>query len=328
VQVVGFGALLLAGLLQLPIRFDAPPGDLAHPTVWLFGQLTLRLALPFIALTAAAPLLQHWLARVPGEGRDPYTLYAASNTGSLLALLAYPIVIERVWTLRTQAVVWVVLYLVAAILLVASGWRIKQRAEVVRAQPENGPPLTMTQQASWVLLAFLPSSLLVGVTSYITADIAPIPLLWIIPLALYLLTFIAAFARSSRGVPRWLPRMSVLLLVAWAATFRAGATEPLILILAIHLLLFLALAFSCHSQLAARRPGPEQLTRFYLLIAFGGALGGAFNALVAPTVFNSLLGTRSPFWRRSCSVSPQKNSNWRGVTSLSSGRTYSRSCSC
>jgi spermidine synthase len=288
-QLVAFGVLLLAGVLQLPIRFIPPPADLAHPTVWLFGQLTLRLALPFCALTAAAPLLQHWLARVPGESRDPYTLYAASNTGSLVALLAYPLVIERAWTLRNQSVIWLVLYLVAAVLLLASGWRIKHKAEAVRVVPDEGPPLTFHQQASWVLLAFLPSSLLVGVTSYITADIAPIPLLWIIPLALYLLTFIGAFARASRRMPRWLARGSVLLLVGWAATFRAGATEPLAVILAIHLLLFFTLAFCCHTQLAARRPGPGQLTRFYLLIAFGGALGGAFNALVAPTVFNSLI---------------------------------------
>ncbi|MEX2282612.1 MAG: fused MFS/spermidine synthase [Gemmatimonadota bacterium] len=286
VQVAVCVLLFGSALLVLPVGFDTNPPASA-PAGWLLGQLAIQLGLPFIALAAASPLLQRWYAGA-AAGRDPYVLYAASNAGSLLALIAFPVVIEPAVGMLAQFRAWTALYAFAIVLIGVAGWlTVRAWTPFVVQSDATGDPPTVRIQLRWIALALVPSSLLLGVTSYLTTDLAPVPLLWVVPLALYLLTFVIAFGIMAEGPPRWLLRVVVILAVSWATIYRMQATDPLWLLLVIHLALFTALALTCHSRLAASRPAPAQLTRFYLLLGSGGALGGAFNALLAPLIFDS-----------------------------------------
>ena len=284
-QVAMYVLLVVSGLLVLPVRFSTDP-SVESPALWLLGQLTMQLGLPFVALAAASPLLQHWYAAAAGE-RDPYVLYAASNAGSLIALLAFPVAIEPALGMTTQLQVWRLIYGLLIVLLLVSGVLVARSWSPLSSISADDSKPTALTQLLWIALAFVPSSLLLGVSAYLTTDLAPVPLLWILPLALYLLTFVLAFGVLSAGPPSWLLRVIVVLAVSWTVVFRVQATDPLWLLLAIHLVMFGALALACHSRLAAARPAPAYLTRFYLLLAFGGALGGVFNALLAPLLFDS-----------------------------------------
>ena len=288
---VHLGMLLLAGLF-LPLHIsnlfgDPPPGA---PIAWLLGTLAVSIGAPFAVLSATAPLLQAWFARVQGTGpgaRNPYVLYAASNLGSFLSLLAYPALIEPLATLSGQRAGWTggyVLFLVVIAALALLVWRRRTEA----AEP---PPLAKTAPLSWrergilVLLAAAPSSLMLGVTAHLSTDVASAPFLWVAPLALYLFTFVIAF-QDRPWIPLWL---TLLLQGAIAAAcvslvaFRTGAWPMLFVV---HLGTFFITALMCHQRLAERRPPPDRLTEFYLLMSLGGVLGGAFNALIAPVVFN------------------------------------------
>ena len=240
------------------------------------------------------------MVRVHGHpaARDPYFLYAASNLGSMLALLGYPFVIEPRLSLRTaewwsQTRLWSAGYFALAALTLACAvalWRSTDAGETagpLDAADSDGAP-TLRERLRWVALAFVPSSLLLGATTYITMDIAAVPLLWVLPLATYLLTFIVAFGRW----PAWLHRR-VTALVAPAVLLMLFAMlsdvfKSIWLSVLCHLLLLLVVALACHGELALRRPAPRHLTGFYLLIALGGVLGGLFNALLSPLIFNSL----------------------------------------
>jgi SAM-dependent methyltransferase len=288
-----------ASFALLPVHFDTAPGDPSHPAAWLMRQLLTGLLFPFVSLAVAAPLLQHWYSRTrEAAARDPYFLYAASNAGSLLALLAVPFIIEPRLQLHQQNVVWTWMFVVAAILCLATSFAARppagepdatSRLYVTSAvEPESARPDVRTFMM-WALLAAVPSSLLMGVTTYLTGDIAPVPLLWIVPLAVYLLTFIAAFGPLRSGAPTWFHRVTVIAAVTWCTLYKLQATDPLWLLVVIHLSVFGILALGAHARLAASRPAPSQLTSFYLAIAVGGACGGAFNAILAPALFNSYM---------------------------------------
>lgn len=290
-QAAFYIGIAAASLALLPVQFDAAPADPAHPVAWLMGQLLTGLFLPFLCLAAAAPLLQHWYSRTrEAAARDPYFLYAASNSGSLLALLAVPVVIEPHLHLHQQNAIWTVLFAAAALLCYATSFSALPRPTAFdptshdETMPTHSPVRTL---CTWALLAAVPSSLLMGVTTYLTGDLAPVPLLWIVPLAIYLLSFIAAFGPLRGGVPNWFYRVTVIAAVMWCTLYKLQATDPLWLLVIIHLSVFGILALGAHARLAASRPAPSQLTTFYLAIAVGGACGGAFNALLAPAVFNS-----------------------------------------
>jgi len=285
-QAAVFLAVAVAGALLLPVQFDHAPGD-AAPTAWLFGQLTLELMLPFIALAAAAPLLQHWYSRTAtSSAEDPYFLYAGSNAGSLIALLAFPVLLEPSLTIRAQSTIWTVLFC-AGTLLTALASTAARRAAPAAAAAEPATKPLLHDVLYWMLLAAVPSSLLMGFTTYLTADLAPVPLLWVIPLALYLLTFIVAFGWLRDGLPGWYGKVIVMLVVAWCMLYRLMATEPLLLLVLIHVVVFTLLALGSHARLAMRRPAAAHLTSFYLAVAAGGAVGGVFNAIVAPALFDS-----------------------------------------
>ena len=296
-------AVLCLAFISLPIGLSSswvnsvPPSD--NPSLWLLMCLAASVGLPFFIVSSNSPLLQKWFSRTATESaRDPYFLYSASNAGSLLALLAYPVLMEPFFTLRVQSRLWMIVY-AALVLLIGMHalmlWRSKDSENEVATEehPDNQIAeikLSLNRRLRWLLLAFAPSSLMLGVTNYITTDIASVPLLWIIPLALYLLTMIFAFARKPLFSPRLavliVPGATVVLLMLYLADSSGAGSRMLVLL---HLAYFFFAALMCHGQLAADRPGPRHLAEFYVWLSIGGVLGGIFNALLAPMIFSSVI---------------------------------------
>jgi hypothetical protein len=269
--------------------------------------------LPFFVLATQAPLLQRWFAATTHRAAgDPYFLYAASNVGSLLALLSYPVLMEPWLRLAEQARFWALgygglVFLVAGCVLLV--WR---RSVESNGQPnmETVEPLSWGRRLRWVALAFVPSSLMLGVTTHLATDIAPIPLLWVVPLALYLLSFVLAFSRLPRPFYQG-SAVAFFVLVAALIAVQINRVQGLIEVLnqryalslpllsnlqvshvqaiGLHLLCFFVAALLCHGELAVFRPAPSRLTEYYLWIALGGMLGGIFNSIVAPLVFDHLI---------------------------------------
>jgi hypothetical protein len=297
-QLVVHGAVVAAALLFLPfaVARNLAPAVGVPPVLWLIGVLGISVGLPFFALSASAPLLQSWFSRGRHRLRDdPYFLYGASNLGSLLALLAFPVLFEPELTLAAQARVWAAGYMMLLALLAASAWFVLRSGSV--ALPDATDAATprravdWRQCAVWIGLAFIPSSLLLGVTTYISTDIASAPLLWVVPLALYLLSFVVAFARKPLFKPGWIMKaqaigiVAVTIMTVQSLIFDQG--NAVLLVAGVHLLTFFVTAVLCHSELAKRRPPVEGLTAFYFCMSVGGAAGGIFNALVAPMIFSS-----------------------------------------
>jgi hypothetical protein len=306
-QVIVHCILLLLPLLVLPIHVEgwSPPAG-AYPEFWLLKMLALCAGLPFFAVATSAPLLQDWFSRVRHRtSEDPYYLYAASNAGSLTALLVYPFVLEPSLKLAQQTWVWMAGYGFLVLLVfgcAALVWKLgnNEHPEQVsmreKASSAAGSShlkvrdaVTLWTRLRWITLAFVPSSLLLGVTTFITTDIASIPLLWNIPLALYLLSFILVFSRLGPllhlvMVPL-LPISIVVVLVLSAADVHLEMIEAV----ALHLATFFVATMVCHGELARTRPAPSHLTEYYLLMALGGVLGGILNALVAPVVFDRVV---------------------------------------
>jgi hypothetical protein len=291
-QIVLHLAVLVLAALFLPLKmtglFGQPPAGL--PALWLVAVLTVSVGAPFAALSATAPLVQAWRARTLGEANahTTYVLYAASNLGSLVALVAYPVVVEPNLPLHVQTETWSLGYgvFIATVAVLAGPiWRA-HGADASHADMAAAEGVSWRQRAAWFALAAIPSSLMLGVTTYVTTDLGSAPFLWVAPLALYLVTFIIAFQQRPA-----IPPHIALLLQAGAAALCAlymnfwaiGFVESL----AIQLAGFFFSALICHQALAARRPGPAQLTEFYLWVSFGGVVGGAFNAFIAPLIFTT-----------------------------------------
>jgi len=289
--------LMLLPAAVLPISISQrmigslPTG--ANPIPWLLVFLALTAGLPLLVVSATAPLLQKWFASTthPDAG-NPYFLYAASNAGSLLGLLGYPILIEPRLRLTQQSRLWAVGYGILVVLVLCCAvtmWRRKAPTsgsdKCASDDLEGARPVGWRRRLRWMLLAFVPSSLMLGVTTYITTDVAPIPLLWVLPLGLYLLTFILVFARRPLLAPSWLGRVLCLLTVMLIICMMAEVTQPAWLIVTLHLLMFFIAALTCHSELAKDRPLAARLTDFYLCLSVGGVMGGIMNALFAPVIF-------------------------------------------
>lgn len=279
--------VMASALTLLPLTLgNAAPSDEGSPVWWLLKTLTLRLGLPFFALSTMAPLVQRWFATLPVPSADnPYFLYAASNTGSMLALVAYPFILEPLWGTRTQTIVWAVGYALLLALAVLCAVALR-RGNGGPATVVHRSVITWRQKMQWTALAFVPSSLMLGVTTHISTDLASMPLLWVLPLAAYLLTFVLVFSSRDR-IPRTLlaRALPVLVLVAFvtiALQVHALWTIPL------HLAAFFVAALTCHDALARERPPVADLTAFYVWMAFGGMLGGAFNTLLAPWLFTGI----------------------------------------
>ena len=301
-------AVLAVGLLFLPIHLSALFGPSPHgaPVLWLLGTLTASIGFPFFALATTGPLVQRWFHRSGHpEGRDPYSLYAVGNVGSLAALLAYPLVVEPSLGLSarcsswfppridclSQKLLWSAGYVAFAGLMAASAALVRKRARAAEQMEESASPgaaVSWRSRLLWVLLAFVPSSALLAVTQYLSTDLAVFPLLWVLPLAVYLTTFILAFSRRSWLPPAWSSAGLALAAVGVVASFWVFFRPYPWVLFVLHPLTLFFLGMVCHGRLAALRPAPERLTEFYLWIALGGALGGAFNTLAAPLLFRSI----------------------------------------
>lgn len=284
------GVLMVASVMLLaPIEIGEPGG--ADPRWWLLRTLAGTVGMPFFALSATAPLLQHWFSRTNDpKAKDPYFLYSASNAGSLLGLLAY-VLVEPVATRSAQVRGWSVGFWVFGALVAACAYASVRRALPLpgKAGPGLASAVPLSQRAQWIALALVPSALLLGVTQHLATDVVSAPLLWVVPLALYLATFMAAFSTRSFGSAwRWgsiAPLVAALVLVLSLAEVR----YPILPITLVHLIAFTVLAMLCHTRLAESRPDPTQLTGYFVCVSLGGVLGGAAAALVAPAVFSSIL---------------------------------------
>ncbi|HXG12437.1 MAG TPA: hypothetical protein VNK04_21955 [Gemmataceae bacterium] len=341
-RILLHAVVLLIPVVVLPISVAetwAPRAD-ANPVPAVLGLLFITAGLPFFVVSTSAPLLQKWFASTGHPAaRDPYFLYGASNLGSMLALVAYPALVEPHFNVAQQSVYWslgygalAVLTLGCAALVWTSGTTAPAEAEGKkegkwaklepgprgstgitpppplrpaparpgrRPRPEPGPrPLetavTPLERLHWVALAFVPSSLMLGATTYITTDVAAIPLLWVLPLGLYLLSFILVFSRLPGFIHKAmvvaLPLLLLLLVFMMMSNIpgRSFFFSALVWKIGIHLLVLFVAAMVCHGELARRRPSTSHLTEYYLLMSVGGVLGGVFNALVAPLIFTSV----------------------------------------
>lgn len=295
--------LLAASFLALPIvvatQHGEPPAT-GTPIVWLLSVLLVTVGIPFFLVSSSGPLLQRWFTRTDHpRARDPYFLSVAGNVGSIFALLAYPVLFEPSLRLADQSAIWTGGYVALVLLTSACFYFAFRQSSAHRADvagtPSSAPsdPLGdapgWRARLHWIVLSFVPSSLLLGVTTFLTTDVAAVPLLWIVPLVIYLLTFVLVFARRAlvphaqmlRMLPLW------VLPLAWLIAFDTNL--PVALQAPIHLLTFFFAAMVCHGELARRRPDGRHLTEFYLSMSIGGVLGGLFNALVAPMLFSTVL---------------------------------------
>ncbi len=298
--------LMLLVVWFLPIAINASDSrpTLDHPLAWLLFHLLTTAGPPLLVVSSTAPLLQAWFARTGhASAGDPYFLYAASNTGSLLALLGYPLIFERLLPLDAQSTFWAGAFLVMiALVLISAVVTVRNRAsQSLDARPqscdEDRPidaavsiaPITTKRRLKWIVLAAVPSSLLLGVTTHITTNIAAVPLLWVLPLALYLTTFILVFARRPilpnarlvRAMPYVVIAIGPLIFLELAKLQWAWVPA--------HLFMFFVVTMVCHGELVAARPPATNLTEFYLWMSVGGVLGGLFNSVVAPVVFSSVI---------------------------------------
>ena len=294
--MIHLGVLLAAGA-TLPLRLSTLLGDppVGAPTLWLLGELALTIGAPFAVLSATAPLLQAWSAKraAPVEAGKVFGLYAASNLGSLLALTAYPFLVEPQLTLAEQRLTWTLGYalFVGLVALVFPQLEDAAGAPAHRliATRTATPAVAWRTRGAWVFLAAVPSSLVLGVTTHLTANVGSSPFLWVIPLGLYLLTFVIAFAARPTERVLGLSRPMLLglhgaALIACVIVIGLSSTSWL-LQLPVNLIAFFLAALVCHLALVDRRPGPEHLTEFYLLMSLGGVIGGSFNAFLAPALF-------------------------------------------
>lgn len=285
--------VVLAALAVLALPLALPAGEpQGRASLWVFAALAVAVGAPYVLLCTVSPLLQRWIASTDHRlSTDPYPLYAASNAGSLIGLLAYPFVAEPLLSLEQQRTWWSVGYVVLVATLGVSGVLLMRRTRPMRGEVTHAPAeaVSWPRRLAWVGLAMVPSSLMLGVTQHLSTDVAAAPLLWVLPLSLYLLTFIVAFGLRGSGLTRWTGRLSPIAVVGVAVAMLLHAQQPLWAVAGIHIGAFSLAALLCHLRLAALRPHAGRLTEFYLLVAFGGVLGGAFNALVAPAIFDHVL---------------------------------------
>ena len=290
-------ALVIPALFFLPIALPAIETIATQePFTRLLLTLTVAIGLPFLVLSTTGPLIQRWYSWTSGpRSDDPYFLYAASNGGSFVGLLSYPFLIEPLLSIQAQRNIWSIGFVLFLLLVAACGavvlkenGKLKLVERAVESTRERVAKLGLRKQLWWIFLAFLPASLQLGLVSHLTTDVASFPLLWIIPLTIYLATMIVAFGRKSRVAPRWAVVASlVLALVSFLAIQFLDSPElgSIVLLTVILMLTLGVISYAAHGTLAADRPEPAHLTKYFVLISLGGAIGGAFNGLIAPFVF-------------------------------------------
>ncbi|MEH3039303.1 MAG: fused MFS/spermidine synthase [Sphingomonas paucimobilis] len=276
--------VLLCAAVWLPIGVNSTPTPTGvEPALWTPWLLTASIGPLFFAVSAQAPLLQRWFAFIC-PGRDPYALYAASNVGSFAGLLAYPLLVEPLLPVRTQSWGWSIGYALLFVLVIGCGWLLPHRREQALTLEKGEAPGTR-RVLHWIVLALVPSGLMLATSTFLTTDIVAVPLLWVLPLGLYLLSFTVAFA-ARRGLADAITRYAPITILVFGGMMIGGHHDfPLLSALAALMLLF-AVSVTLHAHMYALRPAPGRLTGFYLAMSVGGALGGAFAGLVAPVLFD------------------------------------------
>jgi hypothetical protein len=292
--------LLIGAAIVLPIEISQGTRDSfarqTNPVLLILGTLLMTVGLPFFMLSTSSAVLQKWFASTAHvSAKDPYFLYAASNLGSLIALLSYPVLMEPNLRLREQSLLWTEVY--GALIILTAGCVLAVYKTVSRGPFSEEAALTPKERrqtanvesaAEMDRVGVRSIHVIAGVTAYLSTDIAAIPLLWVIPLAIYLFTFILAFARREIVPLKW-----CIARCLWSARSRLSVAfrnmRPVWMLISLHLLFFFLAALACHRRLADTRPSANYLTEFYLYLSLGGALGGIFNALIAPTIFNTVL---------------------------------------
>lgn len=285
--------VLLAAFVALPISIPAgweQPPEAGH-SLWLLGLFAVAVGLPFFAVSANGPLLQAWFARTGHpHAADPYFLYGSSNVGSFASLILYIVLIEPLSTVPQQGMLWTLAYAVLAALILACAFLAASASGSAPRKSAEAPGTAAVGHAGqplrWMLLGFLPAGLLVAVTARISLDIAAAPFLWVVPLALFLLTFVIVFRRDAPVGAATLSRIVPILGAMTIASIYSGSVLPIWLNLSIQLLFFFAASLHCHAILFSIRPEARSLTGFYLWMSLGGVLGGAFTSLLAPLLFN------------------------------------------
>lgn len=298
-QILIHATLMIAVFFFLPIRFapGATAGASSNPSGWLLWELIKSVGIPFAVVSTTAPLLQNWLAKTPGgAARDPYFLYAISNAGSLIGLVAYPLLIEPNVGVRIQSWWWLIGYLaLAAAVLVSSAqfWKTASRVPMVyQADLEPAVAPSWSRRFLWLAAAFVPSALMSAVTNHILLNLASVPFLWIIPLAVYLVTFMVAFGRRVHISAKWMSQIAAVVLLVcfpFVAAQRGAQAQLMWVLVGAHILVLFVGALLCHTALAAHRPATRHLTEFYFFVALGGALGAAFTAVLAPSIFRTVI---------------------------------------
>lgn len=286
----------------LPLKMPTIAPDTKHPYVWLLTVLVSTVGAIFFALASTAPLLQKWYASTNGpKAKDPYFLYAASNLGSLAGLLAYPFAIEPHMGLKSQSVSLTGVYLCFAILIsfctafYAYGGKKEsttapEPVDEIESRANTEPP-GKRQYLEWLYLSILPASLVLGMTSFITCELSAFPLFWMIPLALYILSFIIAFSffqAKFLGIIRILAAVGAMALLFAISFKEISAADYVNQFVSLHLSVLFLVSLACHAQIALTRPPTSHLTNFYLCIALGGIIGSAINTFVAPLTLSDL----------------------------------------
>jgi hypothetical protein len=298
-------AAFVLAALALPIGLvaAAPPAD-ANPILWVPWLLLISIGPLFLVVSAQGPLMQHWFSRCGGA--DPYPLYAASNFGSFAGLLAYPLVVEPLMPIASQRLLWSGAYLMLALLVGWCALGLPQKG-LAAVKARSGEQPSRRSIATWILLAAVPSGLILSTTLHLTTDIVAVPLLWVVPLGLYLLSFTVAFAADRRAA-EFISRFAPITLLIACCGLVVDASSMTIVFAAAAVLNLFVVSVAIHSMLFERRPEPQHLTLFYLAMSIGGVLGGIFCALVAPLIFDwtyenplllvaaaALLAGRNPF---------------------------------
>jgi hypothetical protein len=278
--------ILAFPLWMLPFGLPDRRPSLESPVFWELGALAVMVGAPFFALATLSPTVQAWFSRTTHpRARDPFFLYAASNVGSFLGLLAYPLVIEPRLDLVDQAKWFRWGYLLLVVVATGAAWRARRGHVATQTSPVGRPPIDMLRKLFWVSAAAIPSLMLLAVSRHIATDVASFPLLWVVPLALYLATFVLAFSKFSSpvtsGAGLLFPFLAIPAAVAWS-----GVLTNIWLGLGLPLALLVASGLLAHGRLYQDRPPASRLTEFYLWISVGGAVGGLLGALVAPVVFD------------------------------------------
>src|SRR5690242_3644688 len=286
-------ALLTIAWFTLPLSIASGWGEPPNSgyAFWLLGVFAVSIGLPFFALAANNPLLQAWFVRTGHpSGGDPYFLYASSNIGSFLALLSYPVLLEPVFTLHVQNLIWTCLYALLILLIGCCGallLRAPASAAVdTLARESDAPAPGWVLRGRWILLAAVPSGLLIAVTAHISTDVAAAPLLWVLPLSLYLLTWVLVFQSRPLLPHKWILLIQPVAIAGVIVLLAVGGEQNLLLTLGGHQLCFFFIAMGCHGELAHTRPAAKYLTGFYVALSFGGMLGGLFAGLIAPYAFS------------------------------------------